>query len=272
MLNALQSLLEDEQGFLYNPDAADPIKAYYIAVRANPTATDGKILQLINKHIPANFYTVLQNTIDSNATVESSNSTLKKKLHEWVTRSKRDSLNFASPTASKPQKSADEIIAPAALFRELIDEVRRSNKPPSAAEPRETMTVNAVQQQQHPQQQQPQNSKQHLCEFHLDFKSKSYTCRPSCSLFDSAVFTIPTRDGAFRKPREDRDRRRAPYQRPDNKPNNRYENRSRRQENQYETPQRESSNSQRANSLGNPAEFFDYEKFGRAMLQLQSKN
>ena len=269
VFTALQSLLEDEMGYLYNPDLPDPIKAYYVAVKNYPLATDAKILQMIEKHIPGDFYTVLQNTIDRNAVVESEQSTLRKKLLEWVTKAKRDSLNITSPIDHRPARSSEGAIQ-INLFKELINEIRAINKPTPAES---KAKISAIQQQ-------PKDNRQPLCEFHLNYKERSYTCRPFCALFNPAVYILKTADGALRKPRGDR--RRTPYQRPDYRQNDRYDNRPQRRDNRYdgrsqrqdgrfdERPQR--PDDQPSTSPQNQTDLFDYEKFAKTIFQMYQKN
>lgn len=89
LYEALDGLLEDDMAILYNPIEADVMRAYYVAIKAAPNATEKKILKMIERHLPDHYYSILSNTTSATITVDSTNSTLRSKLLDYEARNRR---------------------------------------------------------------------------------------------------------------------------------------------------------------------------------------
>ena len=208
ILETLEKLQGDELSVLYDPDRAEPVRAYYVAVKNFPNDTEEKILERIRRHLDEPTFNVLANTAGKTL-ISSPQSTLLDRIMKFEVRNLRS--NLESPPSNKRSKQT-EAMETNELIRDLIKEIKTTKtKQP------ESSSVNQIQTQG--------SSRQSMCEWHLARKSSSYTCQPNCPMFDATVFTEPTNRGAYRIPFQYR-KQQPKFQRHDDQPNrHHYQNR-----------------------------------------------
>ena len=69
LFETLDTLLDDEISILYNPTQPEPMRAFYIAVKNQPNATERQILKAIERHLTEHTYSILAANVSSTTTI-----------------------------------------------------------------------------------------------------------------------------------------------------------------------------------------------------------